>query len=172
MAGFVNTYAAPRFHEPKIPTSGAPTTIVLPSLLTATDRPKPCPDTVSDPAILTPVGVVPSPHPPDGLVNTYTPGFGLLGAPTAIVLPSALTAAEVPNLPAEFDRKSPAPSMIGGPYEFAHEPEPAPPEDDAQKTPPSPSVAKPATNATTPRTHSATTDRKRMNISSPPPLTS
>ena len=166
--GFVNTYAAPWFIEVKLPRFGAPTTIVLPSLLTPTDFPKPCP---ADPAILTPVGVVPSPHPPDGLVNTYTPGFGLLGAPTTIVLSSALTAVEIPNAPAVLDRETFSLWMIGGPNEFAHEPEPAPPEDDAQKTPPSPSVAKPATNAAIPRTPSATTDRKRMNISSPPPLT-
>ena len=171
--GRVNTYAAPPLLTPPGSSQYDPATTVLPSPLTATLFPKKDQDRAPDPTSLTPVGTVPLPHPPGGLV--YTNAAPMLkasrGAPTTTVLSSALTAAEVPNPPVEFDRKTFSLSMIGGPYEFSHEPEPAPPEDDAPKTPPSPSVAEPATIATTaPRMHSATTDRRRMNISSPPVL--
>ena len=102
--GFVNTYAAPTAVTIEVASSnGAPTTIVLPSLLTDTAHPKRSPAAVSNPTSLLRVGVVPLPHPPDGLANTYTaPALGIprslsWGAETTIVLWSALTAVENPN---------------------------------------------------------------------------
>ena len=91
--GLVNTYAAPTFVTIAVASSnGAPTTIVLPSLLTDTAHPKRSPAAVSYPTTFLLGGVVPLLHPPDGFVNTYTapalvprPSLSW-DAPTTIVL--------------------------------------------------------------------------------------
>ena len=75
--------------------------MMLPSALTDTDSPNQSPTAPSGAASLTPLGGESAlPHPPDGLVNTYAAPVerASFRAPTAIVLPSALTDTDAPRL--------------------------------------------------------------------------
>ena len=80
--------------------ANAPIAMVLPSPLTDTASPKKSISAPSGATSLTPVGGESVPHPPDGRVNTYAAPVerASFRAPTAIVLPSALTDTDAPRL--------------------------------------------------------------------------